>query len=386
MSWSITIGRIAGTEIRIHLTFLLLLAWIGFAQYLQSGSGGAVFQEILFILAVFACVLLHELSHVFAARRYGITTPDITLLPIGGLARLSRMPEKPSEEIVIAIAGPLVNVVIAAIILLILGTGIGFSAFTDVEDSAQGFLARLAAVNIFLVVFNLIPAFPMDGGRVLRAALSFRLGRRRATQIAARIGQGLAFVFGFWGLMSGNVVLVFIALFVFLAAQAEAGDVSLADTAKRVPVQRAMITEFVSLGPQSTVAEAADALIRTTQHEFPVVDGAGQLRGILTQDEMIKAFRSSGPATPVIDVMTPNVPTVRVGEKLDGVIRQMREGQTGFIGVVDQSDKLVGYVSQENLAELMMLGDNWTMSPFGSPQPNPGVRPSSGPRDSASTA
>lgn len=294
MSWSITIGRIAGTEIRIHLTFLLLLAWIGFAQYLQGGSGGAVFQEILFILAVFACVLLHELGHVFAARRYGITTPDITLLPIGGLARLSRLPENPSEEIVIAIAGPLVNVVIAVILILILGTGIGFSAFTDVEDSAQGFLARLAAVNIFLVVFNLIPAFPMDGGRVLRAALSFRLGRRRATQIAARIGQALAFVFGFWGLMSGNVVLVFIALFVFLAAQAEAGDVSLADTAKRVPVQRAMITEFVSLGPQSTVAEAADALIRTTQREFPVVDGAGRLRGILTRDEMIKAFRSSG--------------------------------------------------------------------------------------------
>jgi Zn-dependent protease/CBS domain-containing protein len=386
MSWSITIGRIAGTEIRIHLTFLLLLAWIGFAQYLQGGGGGAVFQEILFILAVFACVLLHELGHVLAARRYGIATPDITLLPIGGLARLSRMPEKPSEEIVIAIAGPLVNVVIAVILILILGTGIGFSAFTEVEDSAQGFLARLAAVNVFLVVFNLIPAFPMDGGRVLRAALSFRLGRRRATQIAAWIGQALAFVFGFWGLMSGNVILVFIALFVFLAAQAEAGDANLSDTAKRVPVQRAMISEFVSLGPQSSVAEAADALIRTTQHEFPVVDGAGHLRGILTRDEMIKAFRSSGPTTPVIDVMTPNVPTVRSGEKLDVVIRRMREGQSGFIGVVDQNDKLVGYISQENLAELMMLGDNWTMSPFAWPQPSPGARPSSGPRDSASTA
>jgi len=217
MPWSITIARVAGSEIRIHVTFLLLLAWLGIDYYVQGGAAAAL-NGVLFILAVFACVVLHELGHAIAARRYGIATPDITLLPIGGLARLSRMPDKPSEEIVIAIAGPLVNVVIALVLFLALSAPFDARALSHIADPATGFLARLAGINVFLVLFNLIPAFPMDGGRVLRALLAFRLGRRRATEIAARIGQGLAFVFGFLGLFYGNPILVFIALFVWIGA------------------------------------------------------------------------------------------------------------------------------------------------------------------------
>ncbi len=326
MPWSITIARVAGSEIRIHLTFLLLLAWIGIGEYLQGGATAAV-DGIVFILAVFACVVLHELGHAIAARRYGIKTPDITLLPIGGLARLSRIPDKPSEEIVIAIAGPLVNVVIALVLFLVLGARFDARAVAHVDDPTYGLLARLAGINVFLVLFNLIPAFPMDGGRVLRALLAFRLGRRRATEIAARIGQGLAFLFGFLGLFYGNPILVFIAIFVFLAAQGEAGDVGLMESARHVPVDNAMIRAFETLGPQATVDDAAEALIRTTQHEFPIVDGGGRLRGILTREAMISAMRSRGPATPVLEVMTKDVPTIRSGQSLDLGLRQMRDSQ-----------------------------------------------------------
>jgi Zn-dependent protease/CBS domain-containing protein len=354
MSWSITIARVAGSEIRIHLTFLLLLAWIGIAQYSQGGARAAI-DGIAFIIAIFTCVVLHELGHALAARRYGITTPDITLLPIGGLARLSRLPDKPSEEIVIALAGPAVNVVIAVVLIVFLGAQIDPLSMSEIENPSYGFLTRVAAVNIFLVLFNLIPAFPMDGGRVLRALLAFKLGRQRATELAARIGQALAFAFGFLGLIGGNAILVFIAIFVYLAAAGEAGQVGLMEAARRVPVRRAMIAAFESLGPQSTVDDAANALIRTTQREFPILDGAGKLRGFLTRDAMITALKATGPETPVIDVMVRDVPTVGQNQSLELVVKLMQEKRSPMVGVTDADDRLVGYVSQENLAEMMML-------------------------------
>jgi len=354
MSWSITIARIAGSEIRIHLTFLLLLAWIGIAQY-TAGDASAAVDTVVFVIAVFGCVVLHELGHALAARRYGITTPDITLLPIGGLARLSRIPEKPSEEIVIAIAGPAVNVVIAAILIVAFGAGFDPASLSEIENPTYGFATRLAVVNIFLVLFNIIPAFPMDGGRVLRALLAFRMGRRKATELAARIGQALAFGFGFLGLIGGNAILVFIAIFVYLAAAGEAGQVSLMEASRRIPMRRAMVTAFESLGPQSSVDDAANALIRTTQREFPVVDGAGKLRGFLTREAMITALKERGPQTPVIDVMRRDVPTVRHDQSLDSAVRLMQESQTPLVGVIDSDDRLCGYISQENLAEMMML-------------------------------
>jgi Zn-dependent protease/CBS domain-containing protein len=355
MSWSITVARVAGSEIRIHLTFLLLLAWIGIAQYLQGGADAAI-DSVLFVIAVFACVALHELGHALAARRYGITTPDITLLPIGGLARLSRIPERPAEEIVIAFAGPAVNVIIAALLILILGAQVGGSELADIDNPAFGFASRLAAVNVFLVLFNLIPAFPMDGGRVLRAVLAIWLGRRRATEIAALIGQGLAFAFGFIGLFGGNPILVFIAIFVFLAAQAEAGDVGLAEASRRMTVDRAMIRSFEALGPQSTVDDAAALLLTTTQHEFPVIDGGGRLRGMLTRNDMIKSYRTGGPRTPVVEVMTTDIPGVMTGQPLSTAVDRMREAAVPFVAVTDAAGRFLGYVSQENLAELMMLG------------------------------
>lgn len=353
MSWSIPIGTVRGTVIRIHLTFLLLLLWIGVAHYQDGGMQAAV-QGVVFISLVFLCVLLHEFGHVYAASRYGVRTPDITLLPIGGVARLSRIPEKPSQEFTVAVAGPLVNVVIAAVLLLALGH-LPSAADLQVENPGLNMLARLATVNVFLVLFNLIPAFPMDGGRMLRALLAYKLGFPRATQVAASIGQALAFTFGLLGLVSGNVLLMFIALFVYLGAAAESHSVQLRQAANGMLAGDAMITRFETLSPSSSVADAVQALIRTTQHEFPVVDGAGRLRGVLTRDAMIQALRSDGPDTPVIEVMQRDVPVVHARDSFSEALKRLQENQLPALGVVDASGRLVGMITPENVGEIMML-------------------------------
>lgn len=229
MTWTFPLGRLFGSDVRVHATFFLLLAWIAAGAWIVGGPAAAA-GNLLFVLALFACVLAHEFGHALMARRFGIATPDITLLPIGGLARLERMPDKPRQEIAVALAGPAVNVVIWAVLTLILGAKTEISGLLALQDPAQGFLGRLAAINLFLVIFNMIPAFPMDGGRVLRAVLALAMPRVAATRIAATAGQVLAFLFGFLGLTIGNPILVLIAIFVFLAAAAESGDVALRET------------------------------------------------------------------------------------------------------------------------------------------------------------
>jgi Zn-dependent protease/CBS domain-containing protein len=354
MAWSFPIGRFAGSEIRVHVTFFLLLAWIGIVHY-QIGGTPAAIEGLLFIIAIFACVVAHEFGHALAAKRYGIRTPDITLLPIGGLARLERMPEKPSEEIVVALAGPAVNFVIAIVLILLLGARFDPEALQQIENPTVSFFARLAAVNVFLAVFNLIPAFPMDGGRVLRALLAMRYTRRRATEIAARVGQGFAFLLGFLGLIGPNPILIFIAIFVYLAASAEAQVTGLQDVARHLGVRDAMITSYESLGPQATIRDAADALLRTTQTEFPVVDGGGKLRGFLTRTDMITAMSRTGPDTPVIEAMVAEIPSLRAGSRLEEALRRLQGRGAPAVAIVDEMGRLVGYITAENIGELMMI-------------------------------
>jgi Zn-dependent protease len=220
MSWSIKFARIAGIDLKIHFTFIIFLVWIGFSYLVQGGSEFAI-QGILFILLLFACVLLHELGHALTANAFGIHTTDITLLPIGGVARLERIPNEPRQELLIAVAGPLVNVVIAALLIFYLGQRAAVSDFDDINTPRVAMLSKLASVNIGLVLFNLIPAFPMDGGRILRSILAMKMNYLRATEIAARIGQALAIVFGVIGFFY-NSFLIFIAFFVFMGAQQEA--------------------------------------------------------------------------------------------------------------------------------------------------------------------
>jgi stage IV sporulation protein FB len=352
MGWSIPVGTIGGTTIRIHLTFLLLLLWIFVAHYVQGGVHAAL-QGVLFVILIFVCVVLHEFGHVFAAKRYGVHTPDITLLPIGGVARLMRIPEHPSQELAIAVAGPLVNLVIAAVLYLILGR-IPPLAGTEVQNPGIDMLTRLAAVNVFLVLFNAIPAFPMDGGRVLRALLAYRMGFARATQIAASVGQGLAFVFGLLGLF-GNPLLLFIGLFVYLGATAEAHAVQMRQVARGMLAADAMITGFETLSPTSRINDAVQALIRTTQHEFPVVDGGGRLRGVLTRDAMIRALQQQGRDAPVLDAMTRDIPVVPSRQSLEEVLRLLQEHNAPAVGVTAADGRFAGYVTAENIGEIMMV-------------------------------
>jgi len=353
MTWSFPIGRLLGSELRVHATFFLLLAWIGAAAWLASGPLAAV-VNIVFVLALFACVVAHEFGHALMARRYGIATPDITLLPIGGLARLDRMPEKPRQEIAVALAGPAVNVVIWAV-LIALGAATDLDQLAAIEDPAAGFWGKLAAVNLFLVLFNMIPAFPMDGGRVFRAALSMAMGRVAATRFAARSGQVLAFVFGFLGLTTGSPVLVLIAIFVFVAAGAESADVSLRDMARQLRARDAMITHFESLRPSDTLQIASNAVIRTTQHEFPVTDPGGGLRGFLTRNALFSALAEGRNTRPVADTMTTGIPTVPLAAPLDAALDALQDSGAPAVAVTEPSGRMVGYITRENIGELMVI-------------------------------
>jgi Zn-dependent protease/CBS domain-containing protein len=353
MRWSLNLGSLGGTAIRIHVTFLLFLVWLG-AIYYRQGGAEAAWQGTIFIVILFLCVLLHELGHVFAARRYGVKTRDVTLWPFGGIASMEQMPEKPGQELIVALAGPAVNGVIAAVLLLWLGSHLDPENLTQIENPAVSLAAKVAGANIILVLFNMIPAFPMDGGRVLRALLAMRMGNARATEVAATIGQGFAVVFGILGAFY-NPMLIIIALFIFLAASGEAAQAQLRAVAQGSLVSDAMITKFQSLPTSATVNDAAEALIRTTQTEFPVIDGSGRLRGVLTRDAMIKALRERGPETPVLDVMQTDVPTVPARAKLDTALRSLMQKGRPVVGVTDAQDRLIGLLTVQNLGEMMMV-------------------------------
>ena len=301
---------------------------------------------------------------MLAARAFGIPTPDITLLPIGGVARLQRMPDKPWQELIVAIAGPLVNVGIAVVLTLILGHSAAIENLEQVEHPSVGMLTKLTSVNVMLVLFNLIPAFPMDGGRVLRALLAMVLPYARATQIAAWIGQALAFVFGFMSLVSSvfgftglfsNPLLIFIALFIFLGAQQEAAMAQLKDLSLNLTVSEAMVTHLVRLPPEATLEDAVEALLRTSQHEFPVVDSEDRILGVLTRDRLIAALKQKGSTAAVADVMQRDLPTVRADEPFDKAFQLMQESAFPALPVVDRFGRLRGLITPENVGELMMV-------------------------------
>src|SRR5437762_1692099 len=350
MSWSLPIFRIAGIQLRIHITFLLLIGWLAVGYYAQGGSAMGL-GRVLFVLLLFVCVVLHEFGHAIAAKNFGINTPDITLLPIGGVARLQRMPDEPRQELIIALAGPLVNVVIALTLFAVVGwRGLAAQAAMGGPD----LLAQLLVINVVLVLFNLLPAFPMDGGRVLRALLATRLSYTRATQIAASIGQGCAFIFGFIGLF-GNPMLLFIALFVYLGAAQEAALAQWKDATANVPVSEAMATQIEVLPASATLDEAAEAVLRTSQHEFAVVDEAERVLGILTREDSIAALRQRRGDTPVSSVIRRHLAAVRPDDPLDEAFIKMQKSGYPALPVIDARGRLVGLITAENVGEMMII-------------------------------
>lgn len=352
MKWSFKIGRFAGIDVFVHSTFFLLPLWIGL-QHWRAGSGVAqALAGIGFVLLIFLCVVLHEYGHALTARRYGVTTRDIILLPIGGVARLERMPEKPAQELVVALAGPAVNVVIAAGCvgwLAISGVALSADTVSMVDGPVAG---RLLAVNIMLVLFNLLPAFPMDGGRVLRALLSMRLGAVRATRIAATVGQAFAVVLGFWGLFT-SPVLVLVALFVWVGAAQEAGMVEVRAALGGIALRQIMISDFHWLEADDTLARAVELTLAGSQKDFPVL-AQGVVVGVLTQPQLLRALEERGRTGRVGDVMATSFETADVNELAEVVFRRLQACECRTIPVVSES-RLVGLVTMENVGEYLSI-------------------------------
>jgi Zn-dependent protease/CBS domain-containing protein len=352
MKWSWKIANVGGIDIYVHSTFLILVAWIGMSYWFAERTAVAVVSGVGFVLALFGCIVLHELGHAMAARHYGIATRDITLLPIGGVARLERMPERPWEEFVVALAGPFVNVVIAFSLMVWLWL-VGWTSL-PLEESIKDapFLARLMVVNVLLVVFNLLPAFPMDGGRVLRALLATRFEYTRATQIAASVGQGFALVLGFLGLFS-NPFLVFIALFVWIGAAQEASLVQIRSAIAGIPVRQAMITDFRSLTPDDSLQEAVELTLTGAQKDFPVVESESVV-GILTQNDLFASLASRGSDALVRDVMQRDVTVADSREMLEGALRRIEECGCRAMPVLERN-RLVGLMTMDNIGEFLRV-------------------------------
>jgi len=353
MKWSLKIAQVAGIPVNLHITFLLLIAFIAISAGLAGGGLSAVISGVAFPLALFGSVVLHEFGHALTAKRYGIQTRDITLLPIGGVARLEKMPDKPVQELWVALAGPAVNVVIAALLLaVLLVTGTFNPSVFSLSLTDGTLIERLLVVNITLALFNLLPAFPMDGGRVVRALLAMRMEYTRATQIAALLGQVMALAFGFLGLFT-NPFLIIIALFVWLSAGQEASMVRMKSALENIPVSRAMITDFNTLSPTDSISQAVRLILSGTQQDFPVVVG-DKLVGILTRDDLMRALAEHNENVFVSHVMQKNVDVVDSSQMLETISPLLQKSGHPVLPVV-HNGALVGLLTMENLGEFLMI-------------------------------
>lgn len=351
MRWSIGLGRLFGIRIEVHVTFLLMLA--GVALFTSENARDAL-HTTLDLALLFACVVLHELGHALMARRFGIVTREIVLLPIGGVARLERMPDKPSQEVLVALAGPAVNVVLATIFGgWLFSTGVRPEQILT-RAAGEGTLEFLLLANVTMIVFNLIPAFPMDGGRVLRGALAAFMPYARATRIASLVGQGFALLFAVLGIfVLKSVVLVFIALFVFITAGEERAIVQTRSSLTGLPVSAAMVTAFVSLETRHEISHAVDLLLAGEQQDFPVLED-GQLIGMLSRSDLLAGLRKEGSEAPIGRLARLDVDPIEASMPLEAALQRMRAARQSALPVVSRG-RLVGLLTLENIGELLLV-------------------------------
>lgn len=353
MKWSLSLGKVSGIQVYIHWTFLILVGWIVLQNASQGQSVDQILWAVAFLLAIFLCVFLHELGHALAARRYNIRTRDITMLPIGGLARLESIPEDPKQELVVALAGPAVNLVIGVILWLIVSADPGSTSNFDMMTlDSRSFLYTLMVANIILALFNLIPAFPMDGGRVLRALLSFRLPRARATQVAASIGQFLAIGFVFIGLFY-NPFLLLIGFFIFLGAQAESNFAQTRSLLQGYRVEDVVMTRYRTLHPDDEITKAVDLLLDGQSTAF-LVESEGTVKGSLSRQEMVKALAAYGKDARIGDIMRSEIRELSAEEPLEKVYTYFQENRDALLPVTKQG-QLIGVLDKENIHEFIMV-------------------------------
>lgn len=352
-SGTIQAFRVWGVPVRLHFTFVLLLVFLLVTDLGRVSSGAYA----LFLLGLFASVLLHELAHALVGQKFGVRTVEIVMFPIGGISRLER-PLRPKEELWISLAGPFMNLVLAAgLFALAVGTHQAFpTKFSDlINDLAQpseAVVARLGFANLLLALFNLLPAFPMDGGRAARALLSYIRPEAEATRIAAWMGRVLAISMGLYGLLAPQFMLVFIAFFVWLGAAQESTAALGRTLTQGIPVRAAMITEFHTLEHGDTVRDAANLLLSTSQQDFPIMH-AGQLVGLLDRNILLKSLAQEGPDAYVAGVMERDYLVLKPNQDLAEILPLM--AQAGRCAMVMDGERLVGLLTTDNLAEFLLL-------------------------------
>ncbi|NIP29993.1 MAG: CBS domain-containing protein [Candidatus Dadabacteria bacterium] len=352
MKWSTKVGKIRGINVYIHFTFWLIILFVGYSYWKQGNDPSSTIIGILFVMAIFLCVLLHEFGHALTAQKFGIKTRDITLLPIGGLARLEKIPENPVEELWITVAGPLVNVVIAGVLYLILKLTGTFEPLEMITLIEGPFFQRLMIANIAIFIFNLLPAFPMDGGRMLRAILAMNMNYVQATQVAVNVGQIFALLFGILGFFA-NPFLIIIALFVWIGATMEGNIVQIKHELSGIPVKKAMITDFKTLDISDNLSKAMNLIIAGTQKDFPVLDNK-QIVGVLTERNMLRGLSEKGAQAPVTQFMTSNYETIEEFDMLETVFLKLQDSECRTIPVINKSN-LVGIFTMENLGEFLSI-------------------------------
>ena len=361
MGGSFKIATVRGIDIKIHVTFFLILIYAAIVFGSDGrGMNGALFG-IVATLLLFGCVVLHELGHSIVAQRYGIPVRDITLWPIGGVARLERIPDKPAQEFWIAIAGPAVNVAIVGVVFVLGRALASLEAGFDLGALERGMLqlapasllAYLFTTNLFLAVFNLIPAFPMDGGRILRALLATRIQYTRATAIAVGIGQSLALLAGFFGFLTGQLNLVLIAIFVFMGAGSEAQMVQVKSVLEGLRVRQAFTRKTEALDPDDRLTRAVDLTLSSFQSDFPVCRGE-ELVGLLTKTDLVSALQNRGSNAFVVSVMRKEFPTISLDDSVYLAQQRMAENNIEALPVVEQG-RFRGLLTLRDVDEVFRL-------------------------------
>jgi Zn-dependent protease/CBS domain-containing protein len=350
--WSWKLVTVAGIDVYVHGTFLLLIAFLAFSDLVAGQGVVAMVRGTALILAVFTMVVLHEFGHALTARRFGVRTRDITLLPIGGVARLEKMPDQPGQQLLVALAGPAVNFGIALVLFGLVLLGDVPVGFEGIRHATGPFLAQLMWINVSLAAFNLLPGYPMDGGRILRALLAMRMAPERATQTAARVGQGVAVIFGLVGLFTSPFLMV-IAVIVWLGAQAEHTVSTVKVALAGLSVRHGMITDFRAVSPVDPLSRAVDLILSGFQQDFPVMDGA-RLVGVLTHADVLRGLTEHGSNLPVRQAMRSDFETASPSDPLDGALGRMHQGECRVLMVVED-EKVVGLLTVGNIGELLAL-------------------------------
>ena len=361
MKGVLKLGKIAGIRLEVHWTFTLLLIWIVFLDIQRGGTTYSALMNIVLILLLFFCVILHELGHALTAKRFNINTKKITLLPIGGVASLEKMPEKPGQELIVALAGPAVNVIIAILLFLIVPMKSYFGLDADSlgqlleAPRLETLLFYLFIANVMLVVFNLIPAFPMDGGRVLRALLAFTMDRARATEIAAGLGQALAVIFFMLGLFF-NPFLILIALFIFLAAYSENQMVKQKSLVEGHFVREALLTNITVLHPDHSLEDVFAIILSGTEKDFVVTENE-DIVGVLNHKEIIKNAKNG--SIKVRSIMNTKFSCMNATDELREFFNLINKEKQRFFPVTDNTNKLIGAIDAYNVSEFLMLKTNF---------------------------